>query len=73
MKTSPKQTPFITLPKYLADRVQILLRSGIALRATLPEQGHEREKVRKRVEGRAVVHRVRPRGGAAVDSGGSPG
>lgn len=38
------------------DRVQVLLRLGVALRATLFEQGHEREEVRKRVEGRAVVH-----------------
>lgn len=54
---------------FLSDGVQILLRSGPALRAALPEQRHEREEVRKRVEGRAVVHRIRPRGGIAVDPG----
>jgi len=55
------------------DGVQILLRPGAALRATLPEQRHEREEVRKRVEGRAVVHRIRSRSGTALDAGGSAG
>lgn len=50
-----------------------MLRPGPTLRAALPEQRHEREEVRKRVEGRAVVHRIRPRGGIAVDPGGGAG
>lgn len=58
---------------FTPDRVQILLRPGAALRAALPEQRHEREEVRKRVEGRAVVHRIRSRGGTAVDAGRSAG
>ena len=62
--------PSCSLPP---DGVQILLRPGVALRATLPQQGHEREEVRKRVKGRAVVHRVRSRGRATIDAGGGPG
>lgn len=50
-----------------------MLRPGPTLRAALPEQRHEREEVRKRVEGRAVVHRIRSWGGTAVNPGGGSG
>lgn len=55
------------------DGVQVLLRSGPALRVALFEQRHERKEVRMRVEGRAVVHRIRSRGSAAAYPGGGTG